>query len=303
MNALVARRFSNLFGSTLLIFITMLWGSTFVIIKVILPDLPASAITFIRFAIAAAAFAVFIPRSGRIWRVGFELGGWLFAGYGSQAIGLRYTTANRSAFITCLNVIFVPILAAFFGRGVRPIIWAAAFTAVVGCALLCNDGSGWNIGDLWTLITAVTYAAYILRIERFAGDFPSLSLTVVQFVPVAIFSGIWTAADPRPIVHIPWPALIYLGLGATVITTWLQTVAQQVVPAPQAAVIFTLEPVFASLFSYVALQERLSPRAAAGAALILLAALSTVAASTQAAPIVKLPDSDYQSPSAAPRPR
>lgn len=298
-----ARRFSNLAGSLVLILVTMLWGSTFVIIKLILPDLPASAITFIRFVIASAAFIIFIPRSPRLWLIGAELGVWLFAGYGSQAIGLRYTTANRSAFITCLNVIFVPILAAIVGRRVRPIIWTAALTALAGCALLCDDGSGWNVGDLWTLITAITYAAYILRIERFARAYPSRSLTAVQLISVAIFSGLWTAADPRPIHHLPWAALIYLGLGATAATTWLQTIAQQVVPAPQAAVIFTLEPVFASLLSYLALHERLSIRGAAGAGLILLAALSTVAASAGPAQNLTPSENDSRFPSATSPPR
>jgi drug/metabolite transporter (DMT)-like permease len=252
-----------------------LWGSSVVLIKQILPDVPASWVNLTRFVIAVVALSPFIRADRKLWRAGIELSGWLFAGFATQSVGLLYTTVNRCAFITAMNVIFVPLIAALFGRRIRPVIWAAAITSLIGCGLLCRDGSGPNVGDLWTLLTAITWAMYILRLESKAADFPPLALSVAQLVPVTILCGVWTAAHPQPVAHFHWWGLIYLGLAATAATACLQAVGQRVVPAPQAAVIFTLEPVFTAVFAYLILHERLTLTGGIGAGLIILAAFAT----------------------------
>ncbi|MGD0541624.1 MAG: DMT family transporter [Tepidisphaeraceae bacterium] len=268
-------RLSPRAGAALLLLAAALWGSSVVVIKPILPDLPAAWINVARFAIAAVALSPFIRADTRIWLTGMELGGWLFAGYATQTTALLYTTVNRCAFITAMNVIFVPLIAALFGRRIRPVIWAAAVTAFIGCGLLCHDGSGPNIGDFWTLLTAITWAVYILRLESKAADFPPLPLAIAQIVPVALLSGVWMSVHRQPLVHFHWPALLFLGLAATATTTCLQAIGQRVVPAPQAAVIFTLEPVFTAVLAYLILHQRLTPTGGLGAALIVLAALAT----------------------------
>jgi drug/metabolite transporter (DMT)-like permease len=262
-------------GAGFLLLAAALWGSSVVVIKPILGDVPAAWINTARFAIAAVVLLPFIRADRKIWLAGIELSVWLFAGFATQTIALRYTTVNRCAFITAMNVIFVPLIAALFGRRIRPIIWGAAITSLVGCALLCRDGSGQNIGDLWTLGTAITWAMYILRLESKAGDFPPLPLAIAQLIPVALLSGVWMAAHPELPVHFHWPAMLFLGLAATAATTWLQAVGQRVVPAPQAAVIFTLEPVFTAVFAYLILHEHLNMTGAIGAALIIVAAFAT----------------------------
>ncbi|MGD0464504.1 MAG: DMT family transporter [Tepidisphaeraceae bacterium] len=268
-------RLSPRAGAALLLLAAALWGSSVVVIKPILPDLPAAWINLARFTIAAVALSPFIRADRRIWRCGIELSGWLFAGFATQTIALQYTTVNRCAFITAMNVIFVPLIAALFGRRIRPVIWAAAITALIGCGLLCRDGSGPNIGDFWTLLTAITWAVYILRLESKAADFPPLPLAIAQLVPVALLSGIWMSAHRQPLVHFHWAALLFLGLAATAATTCLQAIGQRVVPAPQAAVIFTLEPVFTAVLAYLILHQRLTGASGLGAALIVLAALAT----------------------------
>jgi drug/metabolite transporter (DMT)-like permease len=262
-------------GAGFLLLAAALWGSSVVVIKPILADVPAAWINTARFVIAAVALSAFTRADRKIWRAGIELSIWLFAGFATQTIALRYTTVNRCAFITAMNVIFVPLIAALFGRRIRPIIWAAAITSLVGCALLCQDGSGPNIGDLWTLGTAITWAMYILRLESKAADFPPLPLAIAQLIPVAILSGVWMAARPQHLVQFHWAALLFLGLAATAATTILQAVGQRVVPAPQAAVIFTLEPVFTAIFAYLILRERLNATGGVGAGLIILAAFAT----------------------------
>jgi drug/metabolite transporter (DMT)-like permease len=262
-------------GAGFLLLAAAIWGSSVVVIQPMLRDVPAAWINTGRFVIAAVALSIFIRADRRIWRAGIELSIWLFAGFATQTIALRYTTVNRCAFITAMNVIFVPLIAAMFGRRIRPIIWGAAITSLVGCALLCRDGSGPNVGDLWTLGTAITWAMYILRLEAKAGDFPPLPLAIAQIIPVALFSGVWLAAHPMPVVHFHWGAMLFLGLAATAATTILQALGQRVVPAPQAAVIFTLEPVFTAVFAYLILHERLNITGGIGAGLIILAAFAT----------------------------
>jgi drug/metabolite transporter (DMT)-like permease len=226
-----------------------------------------------RFVIAAIALSPFVRVDRKTWRYGIEMSTWLFAGYATQAVALRYTSVNRCAFITGTYVVFVPLLAAIAGHGVRPSVWTAAIMAICGCGLLCGEGGGPNVGDFWSLATAMTWAVYIFRLEAVAARFKPLPLAISQIVPVAVFSGIWSATAPHHVVEFHWPALIYLGVAATAATTWLQAVAQQVVPAPQTAVIFTLEPVFAAGFGFVMLGERLAVRGIIGAALVIAAAI------------------------------
>jgi drug/metabolite transporter (DMT)-like permease len=280
-------------GALMLVLASALWGSSFVVIKQISSGMPAPAICMVRFSIAAIALLPFISLDRKTWRYGFELCTWLFAGYATQAVALRYTTVNRCAFITAMYVVLTPLLAAMLGHQVRVIVWAAAIIALAGCGLLCGDAGGINLGDLWSFCTAITLAVYIFRIEAVAARFRPLPLAVAQLVPIALFSSAWVGISPGHISHFHWPLLIYLGLAATAATTYLQAAAQQVVPAPQAAVIFSLDPVFAAIFGYLFLRERLSGRELIGAVMIIGAAvLCQVPSMLQARkqPLENLPD-------------
>src|SRR5580658_1976457 len=137
-------RLSPAGGAAILVLATALWGSSFVVIKQISPAMPASAICMARFAIAAVALFPFIRLDRKVWRYGIELSTWLFAGYATQAVALRFTTVNRCAFITATYVVFVPLLAAILGHRVRAIVWAAAVLALAGCGLMCGEGGGPN---------------------------------------------------------------------------------------------------------------------------------------------------------------
>jgi drug/metabolite transporter (DMT)-like permease len=261
-------------GSLLLAFLTFLWGTSFVIIKNAEHDVSAGSLVFLRFAIAFLLLAPFLRSGKRLWLAGAELGLWLWAGFLTQSIGLRSTTAGRSAFVTSLNVVFVPMLAAAAGRRIAALVWIAAAVAFGGAALLCFDGTPANAGDFWTLACALLFAIFIVRLERAAADFPALALTAVQLLTVAVLSLPWfvrdLAVEPP---HVPWMAVLYLAAACTALTTWLQTVGQRHVPAPQASILFMLEPVFASIFAYVQLHERLGLRGVTGSTLILLATL------------------------------
>lgn len=257
---------------------TLIWGSTFIVIHqlevrgptVISPGLQI----FARFAVAALVFAPALRRGTKLWLNGLELGFWLWCGYGTQAIGLRYTGPSRSAFITALYVVFTPALAVLAGQRLRAVVIIAAAMALAGTALLSYDGSPPNRGDAWTLLAALTWAVYIFRLERAAKAFPARSLTAVQMVVVAAISIVWVGAERAGPITLTWRAgamLVYLGLAATALTTWLQTIGQRTVPAAQAALLYAMEPVWAALFAWLVFGHRFGPKGWIGAAAILVA--------------------------------
>jgi len=264
-------------GVLLLILATALWGTTFVFVHEGQKTLRPSALSFWRFLIAATALAPFLRFNKKLWLAAGELSIWLFIGYSTQAIGLLSTNVNHSAFITAMNVIFVPIIAALAGRRIRWIVWMSAITALLGCAVLSlTPGVGTSVGgDLWTLACAIAWGFYIIRLERYSTHFNILQLTAIQMLLVTIGCAVWMGcSSPAASEQIPWGMVIYLGLGCTMATTLLQTLGQRSVPAAPAAILFTLEPVFAALFAFMLLHETLTPRGYCGAGLILLAAIA-----------------------------
>jgi len=262
-------------AALLLVALTAIWGSTFVVLKQSIASLPPTQLMLWRFSIASLALLPFVRKDKKLWLIGAELGLWVWAGYLTQLIGLQYTNVNRSAFITSLSVIFVPMLVVVEGRRVPPIIWLAAITALVGVGLLSYDGSAPNLGDAWTLSCAIIYAVFIYRLEWAARRFAPTSLIATSLIVVAILSAITLAFQLRAtsLAPIPWKAILYLGLIATAITTTLQALGQRYLPSPQVGVIYTLEPVFASFFGFLFMHELLGPRGYLGAALIVAAAV------------------------------
>ncbi len=267
---------SQLGGALSLILVTALWGSTFVAIKSAVSSTAPSVVIFGRFLVAALVFLPWLPRRKDIWLAGLELGFWLGVGYGAQTIGLQYTTASQSAFITVLNVIFVPFLLTLAGHRVHPPVWVAAVLAVVGVGLLTTGGVALpNIGDAWTLLCAITYAVYVIRLGEFATRYPVLPLTATQLLGVVLFGAGWLVVDRPVLGNLPWAVLVYLGLATTALTTWLQTLGQRRIGAPEAAVIYSLEPVWAAFFAFLILAEWLDPQQLAGAGLICIAVLAS----------------------------
>ncbi len=272
---------------------TLFWGSTFVLVKDSLQTLEPGQVNFLRFSIASLALVPFVlRREGRLWRAGLELGLLLFVAYLTQTIGLEYTTASRSAFITTLYVVILPVLLGLLGHRLGRSVWWAAGLAIGGVGLLSYDGSPPNQGDVWTLGTALAYALYIWRLERLAPRFPALSLTAAQMLVVALGSFFWMLGEKPTwnLAQFPYLSLLYLGLVASALCIWLQALGQRLVSAPQAAVIFTLEPVYAAAFAFVLLGERLGGQGLVGAGLILLATLISQLQSDRPHPEQVTPD-------------
>ncbi len=260
-------------GALLLVLLTIVWGSSFVVIREAVAGFPPSLLVFLRFLVAALVFLPWLGAGRGVVLAGLELGLWLVVGYGTQAVGLVYTTAGRSAFITALSVVLVPVFAGFLGRRVPLRVWAGAALALLGVGLLTFEGGPPNVGDLWTLLTALSYAIFILRLEDYARMLGVGRLTVAQILGVLLWAGLWAGIERPEVSAIPWPAVLYLGLFATALATWLISLGQSRVSAAEAAVIYALEPVWAALFAYLFLGEALGIQGILGAGLVLFAIL------------------------------
>ncbi|PYE55801.1 DMT family transporter [Deinococcus yavapaiensis] len=263
-------------GIVLLVFVTVVWGSTFPIVKGATDTLAPATLLAWRFTLAMVVLVPFLLRTTRLlWRDGFVLGVWLTIGYASQTLGLQTTSANRAAFITGLSVVLVPLwLAGTAKQKLSVRLWGAAFFALAGIGLLSWEGGALVIGDAWVLLCALSYAGYILALEKLAAEHASLQLTAVQVAATGLLCWAWAIFSGGAIVPSgadQWLPLLYLGLVATAFTTFLQTVGQRRVTAPEAAIIYALEPVTASVFSFLLLKERVGLRGLAGGALVVLA--------------------------------
>lgn len=271
-------------GLLLLIIVTALWGSTFAVVKQLGELLAPPVLIAWRFTVGALALLplVLLRREQQtatlpersLWRDGLVMGLWLIAGYGTQTIALQTTTANRAAFFTALSVVLVPLWLTFAQRRRMPtLLWVALPVAVLGLGLLSWEGGVWVVGDAWALACAVTYAGFIVTLEKFSRHHAALPFTLVQVASVALFALVWAlvAAEPLWPPAAAWGPLLYLGILATAVTTLLQTVGQRHVSAAEASLIYALEPVTATIFSYLLIGEKVGLRGALGGALVVLA--------------------------------
>ncbi len=270
----------------LLILATLAWGATFVLIKSALADISPLLLNAIRMSLAAlllavAYFAQLRRARAAAVKMGVLVGFFLWAGYECQTVGLKYTTPSKSAFLTGLSVILVPV---FLAIGWRRMVqrWTAAGVMAAFCGLYlltvpASNGNGLNLatinrGDVLTLGCAVSFAMQIIFIGRAMQRFESGQIATLQAIACAALS--WFTVPMAEKSFVVWsPVVIWTiaitALFCTAAAFAIQAWAQQFTPPTHTALIFALEPVFAWITSYLVLGERLGGRASLGAALIL----------------------------------
>jgi len=273
------------FAEAALVVNTVVWGATFVLVKAALRDISPLLFLALRFSLATLALLALFRGAGlpsglgsRAWKAvagGALTGAFLFSGYLFQTLGLRLTTAPKSAFITGLSAVMVPLLAALVYQNrpqVSEVVGILVATAGLGLMTLESALGSISRGDLLTFFCAIGFAAHIVVLGHFSErmSFELLSVTQVGTAAVLALSLFWWVETP----HVQWrPAVTYAilitGLLATALAFTIQAWAQQYTTSTRTALIYTLEPVFAWLTSYCLVGEGLSGRAAAGAALIL----------------------------------
>jgi len=276
----------NLKADVLLLACTLIWGVSFVVVKAALVDASVFAFLAIRFAVAAAVLAALCFREVRrldapSLRAGAVMGCCMFGGYAFQTAGIHLTTPSKAAFVTGFSVVLVPVFLGVFARQrIGRAIWAGALVAVAGLYYLTVPSSGFgdlNRGDLLVLCGAVAFAFHIIAISRYARRHSPGVLNLLQVVMTLLMiclAGSFLSVTGRESFHVAWTArllaaVLLTGVLATAVAFSVQVWAQQHTSASHAAIVFTLEPVFAALTSFVFFHERLGVRALAGAAFIL----------------------------------
>jgi drug/metabolite transporter (DMT)-like permease len=266
-----------------LVGVTAIWGSTFVVVKDAVEQIPVTDFLTWRFGLAALAMLVVRPRSvaalgpdGR--RAGLLVGLALGAGYLFQTVGLQHTSAAVSGFITGMFVVLTPLGSALLLRTrVDRSAWLAVVLATTGLALLSLHGFSIGYGELLTLGCATVFALHIVGLGRWASSYDAFGLAAVQLITTAVMCAVCAVPGglevPRSATV--WWALALTSIGATAVGFVVQTWAQSVMPPTRAAVIMTMEPVFSGLTAVVVAHEHLGPRVVGGALLVLVAMLLT----------------------------
>jgi drug/metabolite transporter (DMT)-like permease len=287
----------------LMVFVVAVWGSTFVLIKGALADATPAAFNLARMTLAFAVLAVAYHRFWReirLWQVasGALVGLCLATGYQFQTTGLARTTPSKSAFITGLLVVLVPLLSAIPGLrppGARPPHWnaflgaALAFLGIVlltapahpargpaslmsQAARLLPDLTSMNLGDLLTLGCAVAFAFHCLALSHISPRIRFQPLALLQVGFCALFMALSLPLIEHP--HIAWTPRLAVALAITAVLATaaalsIQSWAQRVLPPTHIALLLTLEPVFAWITAFLVMGERMGLRPSCGALLIL----------------------------------
>jgi len=270
-------------ATLLLVAITAIWGSTFFLIRDVVLQMPPTDFLAVRFTIAAVAMvAVFwrpmLALNRRELQIAVGLGVLYAVAQILQTVGLVHTEASRSGFITGTYVVLTPIFTAILLRERIPrSTWVAVLMATAGLATLSLNGFGVGFGEGVTLLAAAVYALHIIGLGRYSSPATAAGLSTVQMVVIALVSLV--AAAPGGI-ELPtgrgaWASVLYMALMAGAVAIWAQTWAQSHLPATRAAIVMTLEPVFAAGFAVALGGESLTNRMFLGGAMV-LAAMYTV---------------------------
>jgi drug/metabolite transporter (DMT)-like permease len=265
--------------------VTLIWGSTFILVKQALADISTLLFLTLRFSVATLVLLLVFRkelRAPHLWpslRGGALAGLCLFSGYTLQTFGLKYTSASNAGFITGLYMPLVPLMSALiYRKPPRFLELCGVAVAFVGLALMTLRQGLFEIGrgDLLVAACAVAYALQIVVLGRFAPTGNSAMLTVGQ-IGTGMLLGTATFWWAEP-VHLRWTSTLWIALAvtsvlATALAFWVQTWAQKSISPTRTALISSMEPVFAWATSYVLAGEVLPPRGVLGATLILLGIL------------------------------
>lgn len=261
---------------------TLIWGSTFFMIKDAVDDVDPMFMLAFRFTLAAAVLAVVFWRRWKdvdwayVWQGGV-LGLLLGAAYIIQLFGLMGTTPGKNAFFTAVYCVIVPFLYWAVDRK-RPTRWnvLAALLSVTGIGLVSWDGGlSLALGDVLTLTAGFFLACHIIAVAKFAGGRDIFLLTIIQFAMVALMCWVGTAITRGvPVGGLPasaWWVLLYLAIGSTAVALLFQNVGQKYTEPASAALLLSLEAPFGVLFSVLFGAERPTPLMYLGFCVIFLA--------------------------------
>lgn len=270
-------------GDAMMLITAIVWGSGFVVTAIALEYLTANQVMAGRFVLATLLLIGLFGykfkniKKSTIWK-GALLGVILYIAFVLQTVGLQYTTPSKNAFLTALNVVFVPIIAyLIYKRRIDRFEIAGSILAILGISFLSLQGSMTiNIGDVFSLACAIAFAFDIFYTNLFVRKEDAISLTIVQFITASVISttvvflqgGIPTTLEKEALY-----SLVYLAVFSTTIAYLFQNMAHQYTTATKAAIILSTEAIFGMLLSVLFLHEVLTGRMVTGAVLIIAAIL------------------------------
>lgn len=284
VNNLVAQLKSRpaLLGKILILIATIIWGSSFVVLKNTLDSIPTEYLLGFRFSLAALLLAgVFYP----MWRQfnigylrrGLLLGALLFCAYYTQTLGLTDTTPGKNAFLTATYCAIVPFFYWAIDK-LRPDRYniSAALLCIIGIGLVALQGNftlRW--GDSLTLLGAVFYAVHIVMLAKFTRGRDPILLTTLQFATcggLGWLLQIFVVRTPiPPLTAANISALLYLTVFCSAVALTFQSYGQKYTEPAAAAILLSLESVFGVLFSIIFYHENVTPRLFCGFCLIFIA--------------------------------
>jgi len=282
-------------GEGALLFNTLIWGGTFALIKNAFTDISPLLFLGLRFGFAALIFLPFVyshlkKTNKQTLIAGSVLGFFYFTGFAAQSLGLNLTTATKSGFITGMFVVFIPILQLIIER--RKPKWFnmfSVFLVLIGLIMLSSKGenaidfinqlgSDFNLGDLLTLLCALLFAFQVVYVDVFTKKYDYLPMVFVQllitglggFVLSIIFSAASLETVKFTLNTTVVTAILYTAIFASIIATVIQLKFQKSVSPTKAGIIFSIEPIFAAIFAYFLLSEKISNFGLIGCVLIFI---------------------------------
>ncbi|MFV0439849.1 MAG: DMT family transporter [Lachnospirales bacterium] len=282
----------KMLGDFGLLFVTVLWGGGFVAADIALETATTFQIMALRFTLALFLLcAIYYKHLKRInlsiVLKGSLIGIFLFMAFYFQTEGLVYTTATNNAFITTMNIIFVPFISYFFFKSKIDIFSIiGAVLAFIGVALLTITDSitSINYGDFLTLLCAITFAIQIVLIGKFSKETKEpILLTIIQIASCTILSiAFLLIAEPTPLTNISTRSMygiLYLAIFSTAVGFTIQTACQMLTTDTRAVIFMSFEGVFGSFFSVIVLHEVITNQMYLGAFIMFVAIM-----------IVQIPD-------------
>jgi len=265
-----------------LLLVTIFWGAGFPATKIALQTMTPYYHIGIRFAVASLLLSLLFFKKLRnlnksLIKPALILSSLLFATYAFQTVGIQYTTASKSGFFSGLAMLIVPLFSIFYQKTkleLKTII--SVVTATLGLFLLSYTGSdfNFNIGDFLTILCSICYAWQLLFTGTYVQKHDAILLAIVQLFFVSLYGMAFAVIlEPLPAnMSVPsfW-SLMFSAVFCTAFAFWMQTTAQKFTAASHIALIFTMEPVFGALTSFLLLNEMLGARGIIGGILIVSA--------------------------------
>lgn len=281
---------NKLRGSLAILIATVIWGSAFIAQSVGMDYIGPFTFQTMRSVLAVPFLIIVIFLIERnpaksiknwlepdLWKAGLPCGVALFIAAGLQQMGIVHTTAGKAGFITAMYIVLVPILGVFLRKKPPFTAWIGVLLAVAGLYLLsCVGVTQVNIGDLYLLGCALGYAVQITLVDQMGTSVDGLRLNCVQSLICGILSGIVMFLTEDVVISSIlscWIPLVYAGIFSLGIAFSLQIIGQKHLEPTPAALIMSLESVFAVLFGWLLLHERMSTAELCGCALVFCAVI------------------------------